>query len=55
LQDFLALEMRRYSSTAIPDSNLNRTATPRNVSIDKEWRPDIEVSDARPELDKICH
>jgi hypothetical protein len=55
LQDFLALEMRRYSITAIPDSNLYSTAAARNLSIATEGRPDVGISDTRPELDKICH
>jgi hypothetical protein len=41
LQDFLVLEMRRYSSTAIPDSNLSDTAPLRSLSVDKDWQSDF--------------
>jgi hypothetical protein len=41
LQDFLTLEMRRYSSTAIPDSNLSDIAPLRSLSVDKEWQSDF--------------
>jgi hypothetical protein len=33
--------MRRYSSTAIPDSNLSDIAPLRSVSVDKEWPSDF--------------
>jgi hypothetical protein len=55
LQDFLTLEMRRYSSTAIPDSNLSDIAPLRSLSVDKNDGLIFQVSLVPAEIDIICH
>jgi hypothetical protein len=55
LQDFLALEMRRYSSTAIPDSNLSDTPHQiASASIEND-RQIFRTRYAPAEMDEICH